>query len=37
LNIDDAAQGPLRTDQSDSRAHGNSPEIRGGPHTKLAA
>jgi len=29
------ARGPLRTDESDKRAHGNSPEHRGDPHTKL--
>lgn len=31
------AQGPRRTDESDRRAHGNSPELRGGPHAKLAS
>ena len=35
--IDNAivAQGPLRTDESDRRAHGNNPELRGDPHAKL--
>ncbi len=30
------AQGPLRTSESDRRAHGNNPEPRGDPHAKQA-
>ena len=30
-------QGPLRTNESDKRAHGNNPDHRGDPHAKLSS